>query len=451
MIQIINAAVGRIFDWASRLNFLWKFLGVLSLAAAVIFGWHNQISRFDPDFRSPFDEHTHFDYWWRIYQQKTIPEVYDRIQHESLAIWSCYGDSRKLNPDCTPSGDGPTASENTASNYPPTFYVATAAMAWLLEPLIKTDNLFHLAKLANLAWGLISVVLVAWLALALKVPLLLTSVLVFAVAQTPAFVYAGITLNQEMFVLAFCLAGLTWYVRRTERAGSLKFVLESGVIAGICLSIKPTALLLPVVLVIAELLKLGTPILQRLKRVTGFSLVVVVVYFLVAYGGNFLRGINESDGVMRGYLLGRGTGDFQGWALHVWTSFTRSTASLHWRSLVDWDLPWLFMWFYPFVMLMLGLGCIHFVLAFLKKFRPALSFRLFMGAVVGFLVLPLALAVYLLFDDFPYFFQPRYYTAYIIIAVVLGAAALVDILREIAVFVRKEFNRLIRQRGRYVS
>lgn len=428
-----------------------RWLGVALLGAATIFAWHNQISRFDPDFRSPFDEHTHFDYWWRIYEQKTLPEVYDRIQHESLAIWSCYGENLKANPDCKPTECGPTTHENTASNYPPTFYVATAGMAWILDLFVETDNRFHLAKLSNLAWGLMSVVLVAWLALALKIPLWLTAVLVFAVGQTPAFVFAAITFNQEMFVLIFCLFGLIWYVQRTATATLWTFALETGLIAGICLTIKPTALLLPVVIVVAEVMGLNHSWPTRLKRIFGFSSMVVVIYALISIGGNFLRGVNPSDGKMRDYLLAMGTGDFFSWASHVWTMFARSTASLHWRRLVDWDLPWLFMWFYPFVMTTLVFVVVYLLLTMVKDSCPSLASRLFAGVVVACVTLPAALGVYLLFDDFPYFFQQRYYTAYILIAVISATAFLVDLVGELFAIGRSRWPGLIGRGEKHAS
>lgn len=405
-------------------------MGWLLLLAAMLFAWNNQVSRFDPAFRSPFDEHTHFDYWWRIYEKKQLPEVYDRMQHESLAIWKCFGDQLKDNPACTPSGQGDSVHENTASNYPPTFYVATAGMAWLIDRFIETDNLFHLAKLANLAWGLICVVLVAWLALALNVPLVLSAVLVFAIGQTPAFVFAGITLNQEMFVLLFCLIGLIWYVKRTVHATTGRFILETGLLAGICLSIKPTALLLPVVIAITELLASPRPWKERMTRVIGFTLAVGVAYLLLTAGINHWRGVNPSDGGMRDYLLSfGGSTDWKVWTVHVWEAFTHSMGAWKWRTLVNWDLPWLFVWFPAFVLSMLAVATPYVLHAESKKKKSCLSPRLMVGAAVAFVVLPLALAVYLAFGDFPFFFQNRYYTAYIVVATIVSTAVFADLLR----------------------
>lgn len=437
-------------------NIIWvrrivRWLSIALLVVATIFSWHNQVSRFDPEFRSPFDELHHFDYWWRIYKQKTVPEVYDRIQHESVAIWCGYGANLEVNPECKQAKSGPTLLENRASNYQPTFYVATAAMAWVLEVFMDTDNAFHLVKLANLVWGLISVVLVAWLALVLGVPIWLTAVLVFAVGQTPAFVFAAITLNQEMFVLLFCLMGLIWYVQRTAAANIRQFAIQTGLIAGICLTIKPTALLLPVAIVVAELLNFSQAGTVRLKRVFGFSLITLVVYALISFGCDLLRGVNPSDGRLRDYLLARGEHDFLTWASHVWTSFARSTASFHWRRLVDWDLPLLFMWFYPLVMTALVVVLIYLLIAKVKGFRPSLASRLFLGVIVACVTLPAALGVYLLFSDIPYFFQQRYYTAYILIAVVLAVAFIEGLVGESAFICYSKWRGVMRRRERHPS
>jgi len=409
---------------------IYHWLGWLLLLAAMLFSWNNQISRFDPEFRSPFDEHTHFDYWWRIYEKKQIPEVYDRLQHESQAIWWCFGEQLKDNPSCTPSGQGDSTHENTASNYPPTFYVATAGMAWLIDQFIETDHLFHLAKLANLAWGLICVILVAWLALTLNIPLVLTAVLVFAIGQTPAFVFAGITLNQEMFVLLFCLVGLVWYVKRTVHAKTGRFIIETGLLAGICLSIKPTALLLPVVIAIAEMLASPSPWKERMMRVIGFTLAVGAVYLLLTAGINQWRGINPSDGKQRDYLLSLGVStDWKVWTVHVWEAFTRSAGALRWRTLVDWDLPWLFVWFPAFVLTMLAVATTYVLHSESKGKRTCLTPRLTVGVAAAFVVLPLALAAYLSFGDFPFFFQNRYYTAYIVVATIVSTAFFTDLLK----------------------
>lgn len=420
--------------WPSAIKNLallsYRWLGWLLLLAAVLFAWNNQVSRFDPTFRSPFDEFAHFDYWWQIYEKKQLPKVYDRMQQESLAIWNCYGDNVADDPSCNPKGPGDSERENTASNYPPTFYVATAGMAWLIDQFIETDNLFHLAKLANLAWGLICVILVAWLALALHVPLILSAVLVFAIGQTPAFVFAGITLNQEMFVLLFCLIGLLWYVQRTVHTNAARFIFETGLLAGICLSIKPTALLLPVVIAIAELLASPRPWRARMTRVIGFTLAVGAVYLLLTAGVNQWRGINPSDGKMRDYLLSFGhSRDWMEWTIGIWTAFERSTSAWAWRSLVDWQLPWLFTRFYLLVVLMFALSIPYVLYLEIKSEGATVASRLMVGAALAFVVLPVALAIYLQFGDFPFFFQSRYYTAYIVVATIVATAFLADLLK----------------------
>lgn len=401
------------------------------LVLAIFFAWNNQISRFDKDFRSPYDEHTHFDYWWRIYEQKSIPEVYDRIHHESIKVWTCRGKDGSKDPICFSSGSGPTPHENSASNYLPTFYLMTAMLSSVLDNFVETGDLFYLAKLSNMGWGLICIALIAWLGLALKIPAIVVAVLVFGIGQMPAFVFASITFNQEMFVLLLCLVGVLWYVLRTVGASAPKFAVETGILAAICLSVKPTALLLPVLIVVAEIFNLSRPVRERLVRIISFSFVVLVLYIGATLIVNDWRGVNASDGLMRDFLLRTQQGDpgVLDWAGHVWTSFARSTASLHWRSLVDWDLPWLFLRFYPFVMLALFFSGLYLVFVLFKRKNLIVSVRLFWGTIVACILLPVSLAVFLLFDDFPFFFQPRYFTAYITLAVIFSTAFFTDMLR----------------------
>lgn len=418
----------------SKFQKVFHWLGVLALFAAVVFGWNNLVSRLDPEFLSPYDEQTHFDYWWRIYEQKTLPAVYDKMHYEAMNLWACHGPNKERNPACSSELRGPSPHENSSTNYLPTFYAATAGMAWILSDFVETNDLFHLAKVANLAWALISVVLVAWLALALGIPALFAALVVFAISQTPAFVFAGITLTQEMFVLMCCLVGMILYVNKKLHASYQGFVFVVGAFAGVCLTIKPTAMLLPVVIVIAELLALERPLVERLRRAAGFSAVVIFVYVSLHVGLNHWRGVNESDGSMRDFLLGfrqnKGEAAFYEWAAYVWKAFSWSSGSLHWRTLVNWELPWLFMRFQPFVLMMVVLSIPYLLWCAYRRANVDLACRLFVGSMVAFVVLPVALAVYLLFIDFPYFFQPRYYTAYIVVAVIAGSAFLVDLIRQ---------------------
>jgi hypothetical protein len=57
---------------------------------------------------------------------------------------------------------------------------------------------------------------------------------------------------------------------------------------------------------------------------------------------------------------------------------------------------------------------------------------LFLGSLIAAIALPLVLSAYLAFTEIPFFFQPRYYTAYILISVILSVSYLNSILKSIA-------------------
>lgn len=417
-------------------------LGYLALLSALIFGVWNLGHRFDPDFRSPFDEHTHFDYWWKIYHEHRLPAVYEKIDKASLQIWDCKdGEQTFQRNACTGTKQGPSIHENTASNYAPTFYMASAGMSALINGLHPTQDLFHLAKLSTLTWGMLCLLALAVTSAMLGIPPLMNALLVFAIAQTPAFVFASITFNQEIFVLLCTLLGLMIYIRLQQEHASFRFAAIAGVWAAFCLSIKPTALLFPVIIVTAELLSTHRPLKIRLTRIVSFSAISLGLYAMFTISINAFRGVHASDGLMGESLRQRFEGADRGWLAMtemVWAHFTRSTGSLHWRHLVDWDLPWLFLHFHWFVLIMLALAVVVFFLQWRIRTEPLLSARLFIGSMAAFVVLPLALAAYLSGSDFPFFFQPRYFTAYIIVGVMMGTALLTDLFRISATAVCRE-------------
>lgn len=411
------------------------FLGIsyLALLGALIFGVWNIGHRFNPDFRSPFDEHTHFDYWWKIYHEHRLPEVYEKIDKASLHIWGCKDRENPLRKNaCVVSEQGPSVHENTASNYPPTFYIASAGMAALINWFHPTQDLFHLAKYSTLAWGILCLFALAVTSATLGIPPLINAILVFAIAQTPAFVFAAITFNQEIFVLLCSLVGLILYTRLQTLNKTAIFAIAGGLFSAFCLSVKPTAMLIPVMIVMAEGLATHRPFKMRLRRVVSFSAVSLGAYVLFTNAVNAFRGINPSDGKMQEYLIRLGEGTDRSWTTQaemVWVHFTRSTGSLNWRALVDWGLPWLFPYFHQFLLAMLVAATVVVLVMWRLRTEPLLSARLLVGCMAAFVALPLTLALYLSTGDFPFFFQPRYFTAYIIVGVIAGAALLTDLLR----------------------
>lgn len=416
---------------------------MLTVALSLSFGIWNVINKFDPEFRSPYDEHTHFDYWWRIYEQHQIPEVYDRIDRASIAIWTCSLKSDVQDRGQCAVSPGPSEQENTASNYQPTFYAATAAVSWIVNALTPTSNLFLLAKKSNLIWGIVCLFVIAALCLQTGIHPILTSLVVFAVAQTPSYVFAAVTFNQEMFVLLFTLLGLSLYIHLRTSEKTWLFILVCGTFAALALSIKPTALILPVTVVVTELLITGRNITSRFSRVGTYSAICLGMYGIGSFLSNSLRGINPSDGKMRDYILAKRATRHIEWTDYldmIWVHFSRSTAAFRWRNLVDSELPWLFMHFHRYLLAMLAVAIVGMILTQGSRARLQMSAPFFIGVMASFVTLPLALAAYLSMSDFPFFFQSRYFTAYTITGVILATALLNDVLLDSGTMLKKRLN-----------
>jgi hypothetical protein len=405
-----------------------RIAGGLLVFASVVFSIFNITSRFDAEFRSPFDEQAHFDYWWKIYQNHRMPDVYEPLYFESLRTWTCTKE-QKISDEafCQSDNTGFTSIENTASPYLPTFYVVTAGIAAIINKFSPQENLFHLAKKSTLTLGILCILLLWATCTVLKLPLPLTALTIFATAQNPSFVFAAISFNQELLILAACLLGIMLYLKShpwTDR----EFAVALGIFCALSMTIKPTALLLPVIIGFAELLAFQRSPLSRVKRFVAFSTITLIAFWFLQSGINAYREINPSDGIMREALIKlRGDSDFISLTGMVWAHFTRSTASLHWRHLVDWDLPWLFPHMHIYLLGALAIALLHLIFSSIQNRAPLDSSRMFVGSMVAFVALPLSLAAFLYIQNFPFFFQPRYYTAYTIIGVLLATAFLHDL------------------------
>ena len=419
-----------------HLHLLNSFLGFLVLAASLLWGMNNIAQRMKLDYHSPYDEHTHFDYWYKIYHWNKVPAVYERIDNRSLEIWAC-GSSPVVmqGMTCSPSGkieNNGWSIENTASSYLPTYYLVTAWVSRAVKALVPTDNDFQLAKLTNMVWGFVGLLLVALLAMHLGVPPLLAAMLVAVTAQAPIYVYMATVFNPEVFVLVAVLLGLYVYVRFLyPLKNQAVFLVCASLLSALVLSVKPTALLLVVILGVSELLRTPLSWRQRWLRVLIYGLGTALIYAAMVIAINSWRGESPSDGVMREMLVNQiGDRSFAVNMNMVYTQFTRSTASPNWRTLVEWKLPHAFMYLPSYVIALSGLSLVYLVFVLTKGVAVTRQAALFAGSALACVVLPLFLYIYLRLTHFPFFFQARYFLPYLVTCALLGTAFVVSVFQQ---------------------
>lgn len=403
------------------------YLGLFLLLASLVWGGLNILQHSRLDHRSPYDEHTHFDYWYKIRHEHRIPDVYETIAPESLEIWACQSRHRLLAVSCSAEGRlvGPDPKvENTASPYLPTYYLATAAVSALLDLTPHPWNEFQLAKASSITWGLLCLCMLALLALQLSIPPAAAALLLFSMAQTPSFVYLATTLNPEIFVLLGAVTGLCLHLRLARRFRTdWRWVAVIAALSALVLTIKPTALLLPVSVAVLETLHGQAAARARLLRAGAYLAGTLVVFVLISALTNQLREVFPSDGTMREYMMERTAHRTFGINMTmVFHQFQYSITSPGWRGLVDRDLPQLFQWLPRYVQLT-ALVLVAWIGWTLVSGR-ALGQRaaLHAGTVASCLALPLALFAYLKVADFPFFFQSRYYMPYLMVGSVTATA-----------------------------
>ncbi|MBW8316535.1 MAG: hypothetical protein K0M73_16885 [Hydrogenophaga sp.] len=423
-------------------HLLIRFLGLLVLAVSLLWGMNNIAQRMKLDYHSPYDEHTHFDYWYKIYHWNKVPAVYERIDNRSLEIWACGSTPVVMQGmTCSPSGkieNNSWSIENTASSYLPTYYLLTAWLSSAVKALVPVDNDFHLAKLTNMVWGFVGLLLMSVLALHLGVPPLLAAMLVAVTAQAPIYVYMATVFNPEVFVLVAVLLGIFVYVRFLyPLQNQAVFLACASLLSALVLSVKPTALLLVVILGVSELLRTPLPWRQRLLRVLVYGLCTVLIYAAMVAAINGVRGGGPSDGSMRDMLIRRlGDRSFFVNMNMVYAQFTHSTASPGWRTLIDWNLPHAFMYLPTYVLILSGLSLIYLVIALSKGIAVTRQAALFAGSAVAFVALPLFLYIYLRLTHFPFFFQARYFLPYLVTSALLGTAFVVSVFRQVVTWHR---------------
>jgi hypothetical protein len=189
--------------------------------------------------------------------------------------------------------------------------------------------------------------------------------------------------------------------------------------------------LAPITIVVVEFFRNNFNLKIFLK--SGLLLIVksALLYFAFRYTIDISRGDIESDGVMKAYLLSfdRSGKTFWDYVSMTYTHWTWAQGSYGWRQLTDFSLPTPFLYYQYIINLILGASLLLIPLAIIGKIKIPLSIFLFAGVILSAIALPIMLAVYLYFADFPYFFQPRYYTAYNILAVAFAVVFLNDMIR----------------------
>ena len=402
-------------------------LGHGLLILSLLWGVLNILQHSRLDHRSPYDEHTHFDYWYMIRHDHRIPAVYEAIDPDSLEIWGCQSRFRLLALSCTAEGglSGPDPQiENTASPYLPTYYLATAAVSAILDLVPHSWDEFQLAKASSITWGVLSLCLLAALALQLGTPAAAAAMLLFAIAQTPSFVYLSTTLNPEIFVLLGTVAGLWLHLRNAHRFRTdWRWVGMTAALSAVVLTIKPTALLLPVSVAVLEVLHGQATARDRFLRSAAYFVATLLTFVAISSLTNQFREVFPSDGVMRDYMMERtGSRTFGTNMGMVFNQFQFSITSPGWRSLVDWDLPHAFPWLPKYVQLtaLILVAWAAWLLATGKRLGQRAA--LHAGALASCLALPLSLFVYLKFADFPFFFQARYFMPYLMVTAVTATA-----------------------------
>ena len=402
-------------------------LGVFLIALSSIYCLKFLESRIDVNFKSPFDEHSHFDYWWKIYDQKKFPERYDRLSNNSIQIWNCRPakiNSRTIT-NCDIETDGLSNQENTASPYLPTFYLASASTAWAIEALKEFDDKFELAKVTNLAWGYLVIAALIFVLRSNKTPDTLIAFCIILVCTTPAFIFGATTFNQEIFVLLLTLITIFTLIKDHSKNLSLSvFIIKYGLISFLCLSIKPTALLAPVIIATTELLNGNHPLKDRFFRIFTLTIYTIISYGLIIYFYNILRGTNPTDGVMLNYMLSvdqpqKSLWDYASMTYNYWLI---SHGSYGWRHIIDPSMPQFFHYFHNLIFTTAGLSIFIYLICKGSGIVFPISGKIFIGTIVASFALPITLATYLAFTNVPYFFQPRYYTAYIITSTIFALA-----------------------------
>lgn len=404
-----------------------RLLGYCLLLTSLVWGTVNMLQHSRLDDRSPYDEHTHFDYWYKIRHELRIPAVYESIAPASLEIWACQGRHNFLALQCSLEGrlTGPDPKvENTASPYLPTYYLATALVSAIIDVLPHSWNEFQLAKASSILWGFLSLCFIALLALQLGIPPAAAALLLFAIAQTPSFVYLSTTLNPEIFVLLGTTTGLWFHLRNAHLfRAQWRWVAVMAAASACALTIKPTALLLPVTIAVLECLHGPSHARQRLLRATAYLFGTLAIYIAISSLTNHFRAVFPSDGVMRDYMIQR-TGDrtFGTNMQMVFHQFQYSITSPGWRSLLDWNLPHTFKWLPKYVQLtaLVLVVCAGWTL--IARRRIGEHAAVHAGALAGCLALPLALYGYLKVADFPFFFQARYFMPYLMVSSVTATA-----------------------------
>jgi uncharacterized membrane protein len=419
---------------------IFKFILVMLVIA---FGASNIIQNVDPSYYSPFDEHTHFDYWYKIYHDGRIPAKYELLGQYPVDVWACSKGPAFAHMLCGEKNDiksAPFAGESAATANLPTYYLATALISSVASTFFNQQGL-ALAKYSSAIWGIGTLILSFLLLAKLKTPFLFSLMAMLLISSMPSLIYLSGVVNPEIFAAFFSLLTiLSYFWFSSIKSTAIKIVIWS-VISAIGLTVKPS--LIEVMVVMAFLI--GGVEKNKVKYKESFSYIIltIVIFGVLTLVINYFRGFGSSNGLMKSLLLSLPGMDFKQKIQIVLDSFLLSMQNpgLGWKSLNMYSSNFLIEWV-PLSLLASGVtatlyGCFNFI----KTMRVA-TLRIFVGWTLSLVLFPLGLYFYLLAVKFPFFFQPRYFLPSLIIGIILLAGLLSELLHS-AIRGRNQVRKLI--------
>lgn len=387
----------------------------------------NIIKNLDLSYYSPFDEHAHFDYWYKVYELHKIPIKFEKVSNKTTEIWACSGEPAFKHLKCggiNNVNDMPWAGENSASEYMPTYYFMTAQVTKvivIINRLFDSNyiiNYFELAKKSTVIWGIFSIFLLSSLTLAFNFRLYLSLFLVSICSNVPFFVDLSTSISPEIFSLFASLLLLNlyfFYFKDKKRCGWNLFLLS--LISGICLTAKETSMVSLVIISIYELYK-KTNRKDNLIFIIKYLFGSMFVYCAFVVIVNLYRGSLAPNYLMINLIRSLPKLDFISTVSFVIASYNESAFQPVWRNLnYIYDVN---LWGTKTILLFSKYQ-LYFnvlILCFFYKFtskNSTLNGTIFLkGWLVSVVMLPILMAIKLKISHIPFYFQPRYYINFLI-------------------------------------
>lgn len=420
-----------------------KIFKLILVMLVIAFGASNIIQNVDPSYYSPFDEHTHFDYWYKIYHDSRIPAKYELLGQYPVDVWACSKGPAFAHMLCGEINDiksAPFAGESAATANLPTYYLFTALISSIVSAFSNQQGL-ALAKYSSALWGIGTLILSFLLLAKLKTPFLFSLMIILLISSMPSLIYLSGVVNPEIFAAFFSLLTILSYFWFSKiKSPALKILIWS-VISAIGLTVKPS--LIEVMVVMAFLI--GGVEKNKVKYKESFSYIIltIVIFGILTLTINYFRGFGSSNGLMKSLLLSLPGMDFKQKIQIVLDSFLLSMQNpgLGWKSLNMYNSNFLIEWV-PLSLLAGGVasilyGCINFI-----KAMQIAELRIFIGWTLSLVLFPLGLYFYLLAVKFPFFFQPRYFLPSLILGIILLAGLLSELIHR-AIKRRNQVGKLI--------